>query len=72
MQAVVEIFSPRTLSVGTNTSRDNVLIDLAADAKPPSGKRLFGGLNPINCSSINKGTINEQYARATSVGKGRA
>ena len=28
----------------------NALIDLAADAKPPSGKRLFGGLNPINCS----------------------
>lgn len=30
----------------------NALIDLAADAKPPSGKRLFGGLNPINCYGV--------------------
>ncbi len=32
-----------------DTSPPNALIDLAADEKPPSGKQLFGGLNPINC-----------------------
>jgi hypothetical protein len=28
------------------------MIDLAAGEKLPSGKRLFGGLNPINCYRV--------------------